>query len=161
DGGVHSHIDHCLATLELAQAKGIRQCFVHVFTDGRDTAPKSALGFVKKLETHLREKNYGKIASVSGRFYAMDRDQRWERVEKAYAAMVLGKGNFFPWHWPPSRLPTRRTRPTNSFSLRSSQMTAVSPGSKKSMGPDYFILIFDRIVVASSSWHSQTQISPI
>jgi 2,3-bisphosphoglycerate-independent phosphoglycerate mutase len=91
DGGVHSHINHLKAIIDVCQVEGLNQVFIHAFTDGRDTDPKSGLGFIKDLETHL-EKNVGKIASVSGRYYAMDRDKRWERVKFAYDAMVKGTG---------------------------------------------------------------------
>jgi 2,3-bisphosphoglycerate-independent phosphoglycerate mutase len=91
DGGVHSHIDHLKAIIDICQAEGLRDVFVHAFTDGRDCDPKSGLGFVKELEEHLA-KSVGKIATVSGRYYAMDRDKRWERVKLAYDAMVNGIG---------------------------------------------------------------------
>ncbi len=94
DGGVHSHIRHLNSVLELAKRKGIEQdkVFVHAFLDGRDTSPTSGLKFVQELENTLLEKQVGKIATISGRYYAMDRDNRWERVEKAYRAIMEGKG---------------------------------------------------------------------
>jgi 2,3-bisphosphoglycerate-independent phosphoglycerate mutase len=91
DGGVHSHINHLKALLNICQQNNLNNVFIHVFTDGRDTDPKSGLGFVKELEEHCR-KTVGKIATVSGRYYAMDRDNRWERVKLAYDAMVKGIG---------------------------------------------------------------------
>jgi 2,3-bisphosphoglycerate-independent phosphoglycerate mutase len=93
DGGVHSHINHLKAICDIALENGLRkeQVFIHVFTDGRDTDPKSGLGFVKELEDHLK-KSAGRIASVCGRYYAMDRDKRWERVKLAYDLLVEGKG---------------------------------------------------------------------
>src|SRR6516225_7592885 len=91
DGGVHSHINHLKAIIDSCRKEGLSQVFVHAFTDGRDTDPKSGLGFIKDLQDHL-EKNVGQIASVSGRYYAMDRDKRWERVKLAYDAMVKGTG---------------------------------------------------------------------
>lgn len=91
DGGVHSHINHLKAIIDICQAEGLHDVFVHAFTDGRDCDPKSGLSFVKELEEHL-EKTVGKIASISGRYYAMDRDKRWERVKLAYDAMVNGIG---------------------------------------------------------------------
>lgn len=93
DGGVHSHQNHLYALLETAKAKGVKQTFVHAFLDGRDVAPTSGLDFMKALVAKMEALNYGEIATVSGRFYAMDRDKRWERVEKAYNALVLGQGN--------------------------------------------------------------------
>ncbi len=92
DGGVHSHIRHLYALLELAKRKGIENVYVHAFLDGRDTPPASAENYIAKLEEKMKEKEIGKIASITGRFYAMDRDKRWERVSKAYDALVNGVG---------------------------------------------------------------------
>jgi 2,3-bisphosphoglycerate-independent phosphoglycerate mutase len=92
DGGVHSHVDHLHACLELARREGVPRAFVHAFLDGRDTPPKSGLGYVEAFEKRLAETGYGKIASVCGRYYAMDRDKRWDRVALAYAALVRGEG---------------------------------------------------------------------
>lgn len=91
NGGVHSHINHLKALLDVCQQQGLEQVFIHAFTDGRDTDPKSGLGFIKELEEHA-QKTTGSIATVSGRYYAMDRDNRWERVKLAYDAMVKGIG---------------------------------------------------------------------
>ncbi len=91
DGGVHSHIDHVKAIATLCAAKGFQHLLIHAFTDGRDTDPKSGYGFIKALKEHL-EKTTGKIATVTGRYYGMDRDKRWERVKIAYDAMVNGMG---------------------------------------------------------------------
>ena len=93
DGGVHSHNEHLYALLELAKKNGLTKVFVHAFLDGRDVAPTSGADFVKELADKCEEIGVGKIATVMGRYYAMDRDNRWERVEKAYAAMVYGEGN--------------------------------------------------------------------
>ena len=92
DGGVHSHERHLYAILELAKRNDFDNVYVHCFMDGRDTAPTSGEGYVAKLEEKMKEKGVGKIASLSGRFYAMDRDKRLQRVQKAYEAMVNGKG---------------------------------------------------------------------
>ncbi len=92
DGGVHSHISHLKKIIDCCKAEAVSQVFVHAFTDGRDTDPKSGLGFIKNLQEHLDTTGTGKIASVSGRYYAMDRDKRWERVKLAYDALVNGKG---------------------------------------------------------------------
>jgi len=92
DGGVHSHIDHLMALLDLAKAKNLSQVFVHCFLDGRDVPPRCAINYIHQLEHHMRNLGLGKIATISGRYYAMDRDNRWERVELAYNAMVLGEG---------------------------------------------------------------------
>ena len=91
DGGVHSHINHVKAITTLCKQNGLNDVYIHAFTDGRDTDPKSGLGFMKELESHLAAST-GKVASVSGRYYAMDRDKRWERVKLAYDAMVMGVG---------------------------------------------------------------------
>lgn len=92
DGGVHSHIDHLKALIKMAKDKGAKKVYVHAFLDGRDVQPGSALGYISELEEYMSELGVGKIATVSGRYYAMDRDKRWERVELAYNAMVLSKG---------------------------------------------------------------------
>ena len=91
-GGVHSHSNHLYGLLELARDKNVPQVYVHCFLDGRDVGPSTGLGFVQELEDKLSELGVGKIATVSGRYYAMDRDNRWERVEKAYLAMTQGIG---------------------------------------------------------------------
>lgn len=91
NGGVHSHIDHLKAILNVCQQVGQKEVYIHAFTDGRDCDPKSGLGFIRELEAHA-SKSVGKIASVSGRYYAMDRDNRWERIKLAYDAMVKGVG---------------------------------------------------------------------
>ncbi len=91
DGGVHSHIDHLKGLCSLAKEAGVEQVFVHPFTDGRDTDPKSGLGFLEDLQQHL-DTTGARIASVTGRYYAMDRDKRWERVKLAYDALVKGQG---------------------------------------------------------------------
>ena len=91
DGGVHSHINHLKGLVKSASDSGVQQTFVHAFTDGRDVDPKSGLGFIKELSPHL-EKHNSKLASITGRYYAMDRDKRWERVKIAYDACVNGIG---------------------------------------------------------------------
>lgn len=92
DGGVHSHQNHLYALLETAKEKGVKETYVHAFLDGRDVAPTSGAGFMQDLVDKMAELSYGKVATVTGRFYAMDRDKRWERVEKAYNALVNGEG---------------------------------------------------------------------
>ncbi len=92
DGGVHSHNTHMYGILELAKQKGLKEVYVHAFLDGRDVSPTSGQGFVADCVAEMEKIGVGKIASVMGRYYAMDRDNRWERVEKAYAAMVYGEG---------------------------------------------------------------------
>ena len=91
NGGVHSHIDHCFALLDMCKKLGAEKVFVHPFMDGRDVAPTSGVEFLAQLQDYMAETGTGKIGTVSGRFYAMDRDNRWERIEKAYDAMVLAK----------------------------------------------------------------------
>lgn len=93
DGGVHSHIEHIFALIEMAKKNGVRNLFIHPFLDGRDTPPKSALKYISDLNTKLKELDIGKIASIMGRYYGMDRDNRWERTKKAYDAIVHGIGN--------------------------------------------------------------------
>ena len=93
DGGVHSHNGHLFALVELAKKAGLEKVFIHCFMDGRDVPPTSGKDFIAELQQKLDEIGVGKIATISGRYYAMDRDNRWERVEKAYAAMVYGEGN--------------------------------------------------------------------
>ena len=90
DGGVHSHIDHILSAMTLAQEKGADKIYLHAFLDGRDTPPQSAAQYIEKVENH----GVGRIASLTGRYYAMDRDQRWERVEIAYNMMTSGNGEY-------------------------------------------------------------------
>ncbi len=92
DGGVHSHIRHLFALLELAKRRDFEDVYVHCFLDGRDTPPASAEGYIMQLEEKMKEKEVGRIASISGRFYAMDRDKRWQRVKKTYDALVNGTG---------------------------------------------------------------------
>ncbi|HJJ05017.1 MAG TPA: 2,3-bisphosphoglycerate-independent phosphoglycerate mutase [Clostridiaceae bacterium] len=92
DGGVHSHIRHLFALLELAKRRDFEDVYVHCFLDGRDTPPASAEGYIMQLEEKMKEKEVGKIASISGRFYAMDRDKRWQRIKKTYDALVNGIG---------------------------------------------------------------------
>lgn len=91
DGGVHSHIKHLKSIVDVCNTEGLIDVFIHAFTDGRDCDPKSGLGFIKELQAHLNS-SVGKIASVSGRYYAMDRDKRWERIKLAYDALVNGIG---------------------------------------------------------------------
>ena len=92
DGGVHSHIEHLYGLLEMAKKNGLDKVYVHCLMDGRDVSTTSGVGFIKDLQAKMSELGIGKIASVMGRYYAMDRDFAWDRVEKAYAAMVYGEG---------------------------------------------------------------------
>jgi 2,3-bisphosphoglycerate-independent phosphoglycerate mutase len=92
DGGVHSHLEHLFALLELARQRNQNQVYIHAFLDGRDTPPKSALNYLKQLEEFIVAKGVGRIATISGRYYAMDRDKRWERTKKAFEALVFGRG---------------------------------------------------------------------
>lgn len=93
DGGVHSHIRHLYGLLEMAKRRDFEDVYVHCFLDGRDTPPASAENYISKLQEKMKEKCIGKIATISGRFYAMDRDKRWERIKKCYEALVKGEGN--------------------------------------------------------------------
>lgn len=92
DGGVHSHFNHLLALLDMAHREGVPETYVHCFLDGRDVPPASGIDYLERLLAHFAATGYGKPGVVCGRFYAMDRDQRWERVEKAWRALVLGEG---------------------------------------------------------------------
>ena len=92
DGGVHSHINHLKAIVDACQQEGLKEVYIHAFTDGRDTDPKSGLGFIRELQQHLDKTGGARIATVSGRYYAMDRDKRWERVKLAYDALANGTG---------------------------------------------------------------------
>ena len=96
DGGVHSHIEHLYGLLELAKKNGLTKVYVHGLMDGRDVSTTSGVGFVKDLQNKMAEIGVGKIATLAGRYYAMDRDFAWDRVEKAYAAFVYGEGNYNP-----------------------------------------------------------------
>lgn len=95
DGGVHSHLTHLYGLLELAKKAGLTKVYVHCFMDGRDVPPSSGKDFIEALMAKMTEIGVGEIATISGRYYAMDRDNRWDRVEKAYSAMVYGDGNYF------------------------------------------------------------------
>ncbi|MBO5253220.1 MAG: phosphoglycerate mutase (2,3-diphosphoglycerate-independent), partial [Clostridia bacterium] len=92
DGGVHSHIEHLYGLLELAKKQGIEKVYVHALMDGRDVSPVSGVDYMQQLVDKMNELGVGKVATVMGRYYAMDRDFAWDRVEKAYAAMVYGEG---------------------------------------------------------------------
>jgi 2,3-bisphosphoglycerate-independent phosphoglycerate mutase len=92
DGGVHSLLTHLYALLKMAKQEGVQHVFVHCFMDGRDTPPESGAGYIEQLQKEMRQIGIGQIASISGRYYAMDRDQRWDRIERAFGAMVLGNG---------------------------------------------------------------------
>lgn len=91
-GGVHSHINHLFALLKMAKERGLNEAYVHCFMDGRDVSPTSGAGFIRDLQAEMKELDFGKIASVCGRYYAMDRDNNWDRVEKAYDMLTLGTG---------------------------------------------------------------------
>ncbi|WP_042350704.1 2,3-bisphosphoglycerate-independent phosphoglycerate mutase [Bacillus massiliigorillae] len=92
DGGVHSHIDHMFALLRLAAEEGVKNVYVHGFLDGRDVGPQTAKKYIEETEEKMKEYGVGKFATISGRYYSMDRDKRWERVEKSYRSMVYGEG---------------------------------------------------------------------
>ncbi len=96
DAGVHGRLEHLFGVLELAKRRRLTRVFLHVFTDGRDTPPNSGLGYVAQIEAKMKQIGVGQIATVSGRYYAMDRDNRWPRVEKAYRAVSAGEGAEFP-----------------------------------------------------------------
>ncbi len=93
DGGVHSHLDHLYALLALAQREGLAKVYIHAFLDGRDVPPSSAAGYLEQVEAECRRRGIGAIASITGRYYAMDRDRRWQRTERAYRALAAGEGH--------------------------------------------------------------------
>lgn len=95
DAGVHGLLEHLYGCLQLCKQRGVHKVFLHAFTDGRDTSPNSGLGYIRQVEAKMAEIGVGKVATVSGRYYAMDRDNRWPRVEKAYRALVAGAGPRF------------------------------------------------------------------
>ena len=95
DGGVHSHINHLKALIDLAKDRKIKDLYIHSFLDGRDVPPRSAVPYLDEVDDYLREKQIGEIASVSGRYYSMDRDNRWDRVKKSYDNMVYRNGKRF------------------------------------------------------------------
>lgn len=95
DGGIHSHIDHLMALLDLCKKEGVENLYIHAFLDGRDTLPRVASHYLELLEDKLKELGIGKIATISGRYYAMDRDNRWDRVEKTYLAMTKNEGEHY------------------------------------------------------------------
>ena len=92
-GGVHSHTDHIKGLLQLAKKENIEKVYLHAFLDGRDTPPQSAITFIEEMEAYMKAESVGEIASITGRYYAMDRDKRWERVEKAYNNLIHADGN--------------------------------------------------------------------
>jgi len=92
DGGVHSHISHLFALIDMAKQNGVEHLFIHAILDGRDTSPTSGITYIKELQNYLESQNYGKIATIVGRYWAMDRDTRWDRVEKAYDLFSKAKG---------------------------------------------------------------------
>ncbi len=114
DGGVHSHMEHILALLELCRREQMERVYVHAFLDGRDVGPKSAAQYLQQLDLYMQSIGVGKFATISGRFYAMDRDNRWDRVEKAYSAMVTGKGNSAP-NWAAAVENSYQARITDEF----------------------------------------------
>lgn len=95
DGGIHSHIDHLFGLLDMIKTNGIEKVYIHVFTDGRDTLPNIAMTYIEQLEQKLKQLKIGSIATISGRYYAMDRDNRWERIKKAYDAIINGVGEHY------------------------------------------------------------------
>src|SRR5580704_4028049 len=92
DGGVHSQLTHLYALLEMARREKVEHVFVHCFMDGRDTGPETGIGYIRDIQKHMRDIGVGVIASVEGRYYAMDRDKRWERIDRAHRAMAVGDG---------------------------------------------------------------------
>ena len=115
DGGVHSHIDHLFALLDLAKAQGLEQVYIHVFLDGRDVSPHLGAGICPPASGQAPNPGVGQIADVMGRYYAMDRDQRWNRLRRAYNAVADGEGPFFSDPSRPSRPPMTPASPMSSW----------------------------------------------
>ncbi len=113
DGGVHSHNTHVYGILELAKREGLSKVFVHCFLDGRDTPTTAGKEYIKELNDKMKELGVGQVASVMGRYYAMDRDNRWDRVERAYNVMTKGEGKQAECLYALSRTPMRQRRLTN------------------------------------------------
>ncbi len=118
DGGVHSHNEHIYGLLELAKRQGIENVYVHCFLDGRDTPPASGKEYVEQLAAKMKEIGVGQVATVMGRYYAMDRDNNWDRVEKAYRALVYRRRRAGRAARQGSRLPTIRIPRMSSYFLR-------------------------------------------
>ncbi len=157
DGGVHSHTEHLFALLRMAQQNKVERVFIHCFLDGRDTPPHSGMEFVRQLQQKMREVGVGRIASLTGRYYAMDRDNRWERVERAYRAAVHGEPNCAcpirsrrcaaatrktsptnsscRWSSPPARRPRHRRWPASATTMPSSSSTSAPTAPASSPAP--------------------------
>lgn len=114
DGGVHSHMEHILALLDLCRREEAERVYVHAFLDGRDVGPKTAPQYLQQLDEYMKSIGLGRFATISGRFYAMDRDNRWDRVEKAYSALVCGEGNPAP-NWAAAMESSYEARITDEF----------------------------------------------
>ena len=96
DGGVHSHINHLFGLLDVIKDKGVKEVYIHIFTDGRDTSTTSDIEYIKKLQEKINDINFGKIATISGRYYSMDRDNNWDRIRKSYDVIINGLGKINP-----------------------------------------------------------------
>ncbi len=113
DGGVHSHISHTLALVDMARIRGVKTVYIHAILDGRDTPPKSGITYMNQLVRHLDQYGFGRVKTITGRYWTMDRDTRWDRVQKGYDLMTAGKGNGIPILWRPFRPPMTRVKPMN------------------------------------------------
>ena len=164
DGGVHSHQQHLHALIALAKARGVSRVFVHVLTDGRDTSPTGGRAYVAALEAAIAAAGVGRIASVSGRYWAMDRDKRWERTKLAYDTIVHGEG--------PSATSARRgdrgglrrrTSPTSSSSRTSSSAPTASPSARSATATRWCSSTSAPIACARSCgrWRSRTSTASI
>jgi 2,3-bisphosphoglycerate-independent phosphoglycerate mutase len=138
DGGVHSHIEHLKALIRIAEEAGVPQCFVHAFTDGRDCDPKSGLGFLTDLETFLKGRSTT-IASLTGRYYAMDRDKRWERVKEAYD--VVAKGQAFEGRSYPTA--TAGIEASYAAGVTDEFIRAFNVGNGRAIAPGDVVLCFN------------------
>lgn len=138
DGGVHSHIDHLFALVELCRRRGARRVAVHAFLDGRDTPPRSAIPYLERLESVYRDAGVGATATVSGRYYAMDRDRRWERTKRAFDALVFGEGLRAP-----SAVAAVEAAYARGESDEFVQPTVVEPASQLRVRPGDSIVFFN------------------
>ena len=141
DGGVHSHDTHLYALIDLAKRQGVREVFVHCLLDGRDTPPQSGIDYLERLQGEMTRLSFGRIATVIGRYYAMDRDNRWDRVEKAYRAIVFGEGNPFPSAEEAIR-ESYREGVTDEFVLPSVMMQGGVPVGRLSDGDGFIFFNF-------------------
>lgn len=138
DGGVHSHMDHLIALLKFFKKQGIENVYIHAFTDGRDTSPHGGIEYVRQFEKKAEAIGVGKIVSVIGRYFAMDRDNRWERIEKAYKLLTEGLGEKFP-----SAVEALKASYNNDITDEFVNPAVIANGSETRIGPDDAVVYFN------------------